>query len=581
MMRPSLNFTLAAAFLVLGAPALAQQAPEAASGRAAAKPAATAERHMVAAANPHAVEAGLKMLRQGGSAIDAAIAAQLVLNLVEPQSSGIGGGAFILHYRAADKAITSFDGREIAPAAAQPTRFLDADGKPQKFLDAVVGGRSVGVPGLLRVLEKTHALYGKLSWETLFQPAIALARDGFAVSPRLATLLAGEKALPRVEPANKYFYRPDGTPLPAGHRLVNKPLAEVFGLIAVEGADAFYKGDLARDIVDAVTHAPANPGDLTLADLASYQAVEREPVCGPYRAYVVCGMGPPSSGGLTVLQILGMLQEFDLGAMKPLSAEAVHVMAEAMRLAYADRGLYMADADFVKVPVKGLIDPGYLKSRAALIQPGKAFGKATAGEPPHKDTHLRWGQDDSLELPSTSQIVAVDSDGNAVSMTTTIEDQFGSRLMVHGFLLNNELTDFAFSPTDQGRPVANRVEPRKRPRSSMAPTLVFDRDGKLAMTLGSPGGSAIINYVVKTLVGVIDWKLDIQQAIALPNFGSRGGATELEKGTSAEALKPALEAMGHTVSVIDFTSGLQGIAIGPKGFVGGADPRREGVALGD
>jgi gamma-glutamyltranspeptidase / glutathione hydrolase len=582
----SISRTLLAAAPILAllalVPAQAQLAPEAPSGRAAPTVAATAKRHMVAAANPHAVEAGLAMLRQGGSAIDAVIAAQLVLNLVEPQSSGIGGGAFILHYRAADKSTTSFDGRETAPAATEPTRFLDAEGKPMKFLDAAVGGRSVGVPGLLRVLQKTHGLYGKLPWDKLFQPAIALASEGFQVSPRLATLLASEKALPKVEPANAYFYRPDGTPLPAGHRLVNKPLAEVFGLIAVDGADVFYKGDLARDIVATVIHAPANPGDLTLADLAGYQAVERAPVCGPYRVWVVCGMGPPSSGGLTVLQILGMLQEFDLGAMKPLSAEAVHVIAEAMRLAYADRGLYMADADFVKVPAKGLIDAGYLKSRAALIQPGKVFGKAVAGEPPQKDAARHdWGQDDSLELPSTSQIVVVDDEGNAVSMTTTIEDQFGSRLMVHGFLLNNELTDFAFSPTDQGKPVANRIEPRKRPRSSMAPTLVFDRDGKLVMTVGSPGGSAIINYVVKTIVAVLDWQMDIQQAIALPNVGSRGGATELEKGTSAEALKPALEAMGHTVAVLDFTSGLQGIVLGPQGLSGGADPRREGVALGD
>jgi gamma-glutamyltranspeptidase/glutathione hydrolase len=545
---------------------------------------ARATRHMVAAADPRAVEAGLAMLRAGGSAIDAAIAAEMVLNLVEPQSSGIGGGAFIVHYDAASKTTATFDGRETAPAAAAADRFLGPDGKPMKFLEAALGGRSVGVPGLLRVLEQTHKRYGKLPWQALFEPAIQLADKGFAVSPRLNWLLTVEKALPKAEPASAYFYRPDGTPWPAGHILANKPFASALDMIAREGADAFYKGAIARAIVAAVTQAPGNPGDMTLADLAEYRAIERPPVCGPYRVWVVCGMGPPSSGGLTVLQILGMLQEFDLKALKSLSAEAVHLMAEAMRLAYADRGVYMADADFVKVPVKGLIDPAYLKSRAALIRPGKAMGKAQPGEPPQKDTRAvpaEWGRDDSLELPSTSHISVVDAEGNAVSMTTTIEDQFGSRLMVHGFLLNNELTDFSFSPTDEGRPVANRVEPRKRPRSSMAPTLVFDRDGKLVLSVGSPGGSAIINYVAKTIIAVLDWGMDIQQAIALANVGSRGGATELEKGTEAEALKPALEAMGHQVQVVVFTSGTQGIAVGPAGLAGGADPRREGVARGD
>lgn len=567
-----------------GAPAPAQQAPEAAGARAAAVPAARAAKFMVAAANPLAVDAGVAVLRQGGGAIDAAIAAQLVLNLVEPQSSGIGGGAFILHYDAASRTTTSYDGRETAPAAATADRFLGPDGKPMRFLEAAVGGRSVGVPGLLRALERAHRHHGRLPWETLFEPAIRLADKGFPVSPRLNALLAAEKALPGIEPANAYFYRPDGTPWPVGHVLANKPFAAVLDTIAREGADAFYKGDVARDIVATVTQAPANPGDLTLADLAAYRAVERPPVCGPYRVWVVCGMGPPSSGGLTVLQILGMLQEFDLKALKPLSAEAVHLMAEAMRLAYADRALYMADADFVTVPVKGLIDPDYLKERAALIRPGRAMGKAAAGAPPQKDTRVApagWGADDSLELPATSHISVVDAEGNAVAMTTTIEDQFGSRLMVHGFLLNNQLTDFAFSPTDGGRPVANRIEPRKRPRSSMAPALVFDREGRLVMALGSPGGSAIINYVVKTIVAVLDWGLDIQQAIALPNVGSRGGATELEKGTEAEALKPALEAMGHEVALVVFTSGTQGIVVGPGGLVGGADPRREGVARGD
>lgn len=583
----SRHFALAAALLLApcgpAPPAAAQQAPEAASGRAAPVAAAKSRHFMVAAANPLAVDAGVAVLRKGGGAVDAAIAVQMVLNLVEPQSSGIGGGAFIVHHDAASKTTTSYDGRETAPAAARPDRFLGPDGKPLRFIDAAVGGRSVGVPGLLRVMEMAHRKHGRLPWASLFEAAIQHADKGFAVSPRLSWLLGVEKALPKVPPAAGFYYLPDGSPLPAGHILANKAFARALVEIARDGADAFYTGDLARDIVAAVAQA-ANPGDMTVGDLAAYRAKERAPVCGPYRVWLVCGMGPPSSGGLTVLQILGMLQEFDLKALKPLSAEAVHLMAEAMRLAYADRGLYMADADFVKVPAKGLVDPGYLKSRAALIRPERAMGKAQPGEPPLKDARAvpaEWGRDDSLELPSTSHISIVDTEGNAVAMTTTIEDQFGSRLMVHGFLLNNELTDFAFSPADDGKAVANRVEPGKRPRSSMAPTLVFDREGRLVMTVGSPGGSAIINYVVKTIVAALDWGMDMQQAIALANFGSRGGATELEKGTEAEALKPALEAMGHTVSIIPFTSGVQGIMLQAGGLVGGADPRREGVARGD
>ncbi len=540
----------------------------------------SAKRHMVAAANPLAADAGLAMLRGGGSAIDAAIAVQMVLALVEPQSSGLGGGAFIVHYDAGAKTTTTYDGRETAPEAAKPERFLGADGKPLPFRLAVAGGLSVGAPGVLRALELAHKAHGKLAWTGLFQPAIDLARQGFAVSPRLSAALAEEKALRDDPAARAYFYAPDGTAWPAGHVLKNPALAGTLDAIARGGADAFYRGPLAQRIAATVRGAAKNPGDLTAADIAAYQAKERPAVCGPYRVWTVCGMGPPSSGGLTVLQILGAVQRFDLKAMKPMSAEAVHVIAEAMRLAYADRGLYMADGDFVKVPVKGLIDPAYLAERAKLIAPGKAMDKAVPGEPPGREARL-WGRDASPELPSTSHIVVVDAAGNAVSMTTTIEDAFGARLMVDGFLLNNELTDFSFSPTDNGKPVANRVEGRKRPRSSMSPTLVFDRDGKLVLALGSPGGSAIINYVAKALIGVLDWGLDIQAAIDLPNFGSRGGATELEKGTSAEALRPALEAIGHKVAVLPFVSGLQGIVLGPAGLSGGADPRREGVARGD
>ncbi|MGQ0675241.1 MAG: gamma-glutamyltransferase [Rhodospirillales bacterium] len=541
---------------------------------------ATAKRQMVAAANPLAAEAGLAVLRQGGGAIDAAIAAQMVLNLVEPQSSGIGGGAFIVHYDAKARIATTYDGRETAPAAAKPERFLGPDGKPLPFRQAVSGGLSVGVPGVLRALELAHKAHGKLDWAELFQPAIQLSRQGFPVSPRLSALLAEEKALRGDAAARAYFYAPDGAPWPPGHVLKNPALARTLELVARGGPDAFYRGEIARAVAAAVTGAAGNPGDLTEADLAAYRAVERAPVCGPYRAWLVCGMGPPSSGGLAVLQILGMLQRFELKAMKPMSAEAVHLIAEAMRLAYADRGRYMADSDFVKVPVKGLIDPAYLARRAGLIAPARAMDKAEPGDPPGREARF-WGDDDSREVPATSHLVAVDAWGNAVSMTTTIEDAFGARLMVEGFLLNNELTDFSFRPDDDGKPVANRVEPGKRPRSSMAPTLVFDRGGRLVMAVGSPGGSAIINYVAKTLIGVLDWGLDIQLAIELPNFGNRGGTTELEKGTAVEALRPALEAMGHKISVIPFVSGLHAIAPTPAGLSGGADPRREGVARGD
>lgn len=552
-------------------------APEAGSGRTE-REAVRTQKYMAVSANPLASEAGREILRRGGSAVDAAIAVQMVLGLVEPQSSGIGGGAFLVYYDAKTKEIHTYDGREMAPAAAKPDRFLGKDGKPLQFYDAVVGGKSVGVPGTVRMLEMAHKNYGKLPWSQVFQPAIRLAEQGFRISPRLHALLSKELFLPRIEPTRSYFYQPDGKPKPVGTKLVNQPYAEVLRQIARRGADAFYKGEIARDIVGTVTKA-AVPGDLTTADLAEYQAKERKPMCGVYRVYKVCGMGPPTSGGLTVLQILGILEKFNLAALKPDSVEAVHLFSEAGRLAYADRGLYMADADFVPVPTEELIDPEYLQRRAALIDPKRSMGEAKPGELSSQQAH-NWGQDDSRELPSTSHLAIVDGFGNAVSMTTSIEDAFGSRLMVRGFLLNNELTDFSFSPTVDGKLVANRVEPGKRPRSSMAPMMVFDRNGKLVMVVGSAGGSRIINYVAKALVGVLDWKLDSQQALSLPNFGSLNGPTELEADTKIAQLKPALEAMGHSVQVVLQTSGLQAIVLSDKGLVGGADPRREGAALG-
>ncbi len=551
-------------------------APEVPTGRTA-KSAGTATKDMVAAANPLAAEAGRQILAAGGSAVDAAIAVQLVLNLVEPQSSGIGGGAFMVFWDG--QTMTTLDGREKAPAAAKPERFLGPDGKPMKFYDAVVGGRSVGVPGTVRLLETAHKNWGKLAWKDVMEPAIRLAENGFTISPRLNGQLTQEKFLQNDPVARAYFYEADGKPKAVGTVLKNPAFAQTLRTIADKGADAFYTGDIAQDIVTTVTGHPTNPGDMTLDDLKVYKVVERDPVCGSYRTYRICGMGPPSSGQLAVQQIMSTLETQDMAALKP-GPEAAHWVAEAGRLAYADRGLFVADPAFVSVPVRGLTDPGYLKSRAALVDPNKSMGKAQPGDPPFQKTFL-WGASEGVEN-GTSHISVVDRNGSAVSMTTTIEDGFGARLMTKsGFLLNNELTDFSFAATEDGKPVANRVEGGKRPRSSMAPTIVLDSSNKLYALVGSPGGSLIINYVVKTLVGILDWKLDPQVAVDLPNFGSRNGPTELEAGTEAEAWKPALEAKGHEVKLIDQNSGIQAIVATPAGFVGGADSRREGVAIGN
>ncbi|HEY0833010.1 MAG TPA: gamma-glutamyltransferase [Azospirillum sp.] len=560
------------------AQAIGDQAPEAATGRTR-HTLGTAVRHMVAAANPLAAEAGREILRAGGSAVDAAIAVQLVLALVEPQSSGLGGGAFLVHHAAAERRVTTFDGRETAPASARPDRFLGADGKPMPFAAAVVGGRSVGVPGTVRLLEAAHRRHGALPWSRLFERAIALAETGFAVSPRLNGLLGKDAHLKKTPAAAALYYQPDGTPKPVGTILKNPELAATLRALAERGADAFYDGPIAADIVRTVRTHPTNPGDLTEADLREYRVKERPALCGSYRVYTLCGMGPPSSGAVAVQQILGVLETRDMAALRARMPDAVHWFAEAGRLAFADRGLYLADPDFVPVPVKGLTDSGYIRGRAALVDPARSMGTARPGDPPHKETRA-WGQAEAVEN-GTSHIAVVDAAGNAVSMTTTIEDQFGSRQMVRGFLLNNELTDFAFVPQENGKPVANRVEPGKRPRSSMAPTLVFDGDGKLYAVVGSPGGSAIINYVAKVLVAILDWGLDPQTAVDLPNFGSRNGPTELEAGTEAETWAADLKARGHAVVLMDMTSGAQAIVVTPHGLLGGADSRREGVAVGD
>jgi gamma-glutamyltranspeptidase/glutathione hydrolase len=534
---------------------------------------------MVAAANPHAVEAGIAILEAGGSAVDAAVAVQAVLGLVEPQSSGIGGGAFMLYFDAASGEIESFDGRETAPAAATPALFLTGTGAKMKFWDAVVGGRSVGVPGAMRMLELAHSKHGKLPWARLFESAIRLAEKGFAVSPRLKEMIAGDKHLQRYPSTAAYFHTAAGEPLPVGHILKNPEYAATLRAVAEGGADAFYKGAIARDIVAALRGAADNPGLLDEADLAGYEAKVRPPVCVTYRAHKVCGMGPPSSGGLTVGMILGILQNFDMSGLAHGSVETEHLFIEAARLAYADRGLYMADSDFVSVPVAGLLDPGYLARRAALIDGGQTMGKAAAGTPPEKKTERR-APDNALEIPSTSHFSIVDAAGSAVSMTTSIESAFGSRLMVRGFLLNNQLTDFSFRPEEDGKPVANRVEPGKRPRSSMAPTIVLGPDGALRLVTGSPGGSRIINYSARSVMAVLDWKMDPQAAVSRPHVISRNGTVDLEDATEAQELKAALEARGHEVTVRDLTSGLHAILTQDGKLYGGADPRREGVVAG-
>jgi gamma-glutamyltranspeptidase/glutathione hydrolase len=566
----------------------ALRAPEAATGFTE-KPGWSASKFMAAAANPVAAEAGYRILQDGGSAVDAAIAIQMMLTLVEPQSSGIGGGAFLLHFDG--RKVQAYDGRETAPASATESLFQDADGKVLPYYAGLVGGRSVGAPGVLRMLELAHQRHGRLPWASLFEPAIRQAEQGFAISPRLAGLIKKDPYLKTDPVAAAYFYDPAGNPWPVGHVLKNPELAAVLREIAAGGADAFYRGRTARAIEAKVKGHARNPGGLSATDLQAYRAKIREPVCSPYRDWNVCGMPPPSAGGVTIAQMLAMLETKGIGRFPPQAgmpaAQAVHLFSEAGRLAYADRDRYLADPDFVAFPggsVSSLLDRDYLAGRAALIGE-RAMGVAHAGQPP--GARMARGRDASPEFPSTSQISIVDAFGQAVSMTTTIEDAFGSRQMVRGFLLNNELTDFSFVAADEQGPVANRVQAGKRPRSSMAPTMVFEKgSGKLVLVIGSPGGNAIINYVAKVLVGVLDWRLDVQQAIDLPNFGSRNGPTELEQGRVSPGLVKELRERGHNVRLMEQTSGLQGImrtrgADGKEIWFGGADPRREGVARGD
>ncbi|MGL6313847.1 gamma-glutamyltransferase [Vibrio sp. WXL103] len=555
-----------------------QVAPEFTS-QIVAKQAVSANKYILTAANPVAVRAGAEVLKRGGTAADAAVVVQTVLGLVEPQSSGLGGGGFLVYYDATSQSLTTYDGRETAPLAANPSLFQDANGQPVEFFDAVVGGRSVATPATVKLLATIHRKYGKQSWSELHQPAIALAEQGFVISERLASAIVRDEArLKRYPDTQAYFFTPEGAPIAQGERLVNLEYAATLKQIAKYGDAAFYQGQIATDIVNKVTSITDNPGVLSKEDFSIYRVVERDPVCAPYREYQICGMGPPSSGALTVGQILGMVSHFDLSALGANSPVAWQIIGDASRLAFADRGRYIADTDYVPMP-EGLLDADYLAKRAALITQGQALSSVSPGEP-------RWSQkvaladEHSIELPSTTHMVIVDQYGNIVSMTSTIENGFGSRVMSNGFLLNNQLTDFSFASHAGGYPIANRVEPGKRPRSSMAPTIVM-KDGKPYMAIGSPGGSQIIGYVVKALIAHIDWGMDIQQAIELPNMVNRFGTFDLEAGTEAEQMQKSLQAMGFEVQVRDLNSGLHGVVFGDNAMVGGADSRREGIVLGE
>jgi gamma-glutamyltranspeptidase/glutathione hydrolase len=536
------------------------------------------KRDMVAAAHPLATEAGVEILAKGGSAIDAAVAVQMVLNLVEPQSSGIGGGSFMLHYDSKRNATIAYDGREIAPQAATPTMFLGEDGKPIAYANASRSGKSFGIPGTLRSLEAAHAAHGKLPWAALFQPAIRLAENGYALSARTVQQAGNSTILRETPETRAIFFNADGTPKAVGTVVKNSALAATLKRIAADGADAFYLGEIARDMVAAV-RGHVRPGVASEADFAAYRVRISEALCGSYRGNRVCSMPMPSSGGVAILQILGMLERFDLPRMKADSVEAAHLFAEAGRLAFADREKFAADDRFAEVPVAGMIKPAYLRERSALIRPDRSLGRATAGNP----AALKLGQagDPTASLTGTSHFSIVDAAGNAVSMTTSVNASFGSQIFVRGFFLNDHMMDFSLTPTDAtGIPVANAIAPGKRPRSTMAPAIIFDDKGKLKMVIGSALGSTIVNSMTKTIIGALDWQLDIQAAISLPNGGSRNGPTDIERGANAEKLASALRAIGHEVRVGDIPSGLHGVLRVPDGWQGGVDPRREGTAKG-
>jgi len=537
-----------------------------------------AHRHMIVTANPYASQAGLEMLRAGGSAVDAAIAAQAVLGLVEPQSSGIGGGSFML---LAEKSgvLAGYDGREMAPASANPRMFLDAAGKPRPFMDAVVGGLSVGVPGNIAMLAKAHAAHGRLPWARLFGPAIKLATNGFKVPPRLAAELRSEHGVSDMPGTRALYFHADGTPVAEGEVLKNPAYAETLRQIAHGGAGAFYVGRIADAIVAAVTNAPRNPTVMTRADLADYRVLDRTPLCGAYRRYRVCSM-PPPAGGVVVLQILALVRHLPSAQLLPDTLSEIHLVSEAQRLAYVDRARWLGDPAFVAVPTLGLLDAAYIAARVKLIDPARDMGTAAPGAPPMRQT-FDYAPQRTPVGTGTSHLSAIDDRGEVVSMTTTIESPFGSRVTAGGFILNNQLTDFSFDPMLDGRPVANAAAAGKRPLSAMSPTIIFDAHGKFFAAIGSPGGRNIIAYVTQAIMALIDGHTTMPAAVRLPHHVNQNGDTRLEQGTGLEALAPQLTAMGHTVSFVELESGLNGIRRVKGGYEGGADPRRDGVALGD
>lgn len=535
---------------------------------------------MVVASHPLAAEAGQAMLRAGGSAVDAAVAVQAVLTLVEPQSSGIGGGAFLLHWNPEPRELTAWDGRETAPAAARGDLFL-RDGRPMNFLDAVVGGRAVGVPGVMRMMEEAHRAHGKLPWADLFAPAIRLAEEGFSVSARLAQSIAGTaQSLARDPAARALFFTPEGAPLAEGARLRNPALAATLRAIAEHGADALHRGPIAQDIVRAV-RSHANPGLMTADDLAGYAPHRHAAICLPYRRFTICAP-PPPSGGAVVLQIMGLLGHFELAGLEPGGADAAMLLSEAGRLAFADRNHFMADPAFAAVPVAGLLDAAYLTARAQALSLDRSIGTPSPGNP------RRFGPPLASQPPQpeggTAHMSIIDGEGRALSMTTTVESAFGARIVVRGFILNNQLTDFSFRPELEGRPVANRLEGGKRPRSSMSPILVF-REGALEAVAGSPGGARIMGFVAQSLTAMLDWNLDPQAASALPHVGALNALTELEQGTSAAGLAASLIGRGVPAELQVMNSGLNLIRVqrnaGGQRLLGGADPRREGAVAGD
>ncbi len=536
---------------------------------------------MTTAADPRGAEAGLAMLRQGGSAMDAAAAMMLAMTVVEPQSSGIGGGGFLMYQAAGARSPDSFDGREKAPMAATDRLFMGADGKPMSGREAVPGGKSVGVPGNVAMVAMAHGKHGKLPWAKLFEPAIALARGGYEITPRMARSIASSAPRLALTPeATAIYLNADGTPKPAGTRIVNEPLARTLEAIAKGGPKAFYTGPVAQSIVTRVTTAPMNPASMTMADLASYEAKARMPVCGQYRTYKVCSMGPPSAGGFAVIAILKQLEGFDMGKLGAASPVSWHLFAESSRLAFADRATYGGDADFVEVPSAGLVSDEYLRARGGLIKAEARMAVAEAGKPRGA---LAFTPGPGGEVPSTTHFAAADGSGNVASWTSTVEGGFGSQMVASGMVLNNELTDFSFEPEKNGAPVANRVQGGKRPRSSMAPAIVYDARGQAVLAVGAAGGMTIPAQIAKAIIGVLDWKLSVSDAIALPLVYVNGDTLYAEGGEQGEMLKPivpALEAMGHKVVVTPLGLKANGLERTAKGWRGGADPRSEGTSLG-